>query len=73
MTQKLKVTPLIFIENYKYNESKMVFPQMQGVGVRPLWKIPQLFLTLPLHLCLNLDKKLTKQHVIEYTDKKENL
>ena len=40
-TQKLKVTPLIFYENYKNNESKMVFPQKQGGGVQPLWKIPQ--------------------------------
>ena len=50
-SQKLKVTPLIIYENYKNNESKMVFPQKQGGGVRPLWKIPQkkcFFLNLPL-------------------------
>ena len=31
-TQKEKVTPLIFNENYKNNESKMGFPQKQGGG-----------------------------------------
>ena len=31
-TQKLKVTPLIFNENFENNESKMVFPQKQGGG-----------------------------------------
>ena len=50
-TQKLKVTPLIFNKNFENNESKMVFPQKQGGGVRSLWKIPQnkmvFFLKLP--------------------------
>ena len=60
VTQKLKVTPLIFNENFKNNESKMVFPQKQG-GVRPLWKIPQKkmgFFIEPfpyLNVCLNIN------------------
>ena len=43
-TQKLKVTPLFFNENFENNESKMFFPKKQGGG----WKIPFFFLNLPL-------------------------
>ena len=32
MSQKLKVAPLFYKENYKNNESKMVFPQSKGGG-----------------------------------------
>ena len=46
MNQKIKVTPLIFDENYKSNKSKMVFPQKQG-GSGPCGKF-HIFLTLPI-------------------------
>ena len=51
-TQKLKVTPLIFNENFENNESKMVFPQKQGGGGGPTpwgkFHKKYVFLTLPL-------------------------